>query len=246
MVVPLGLGSALSIAQLWPAVRAEVQVMQSRWHIGQWLSGQAPAPSLAAWQKAHDQVTLAQSLNPDDPQHAEALAALFALQAGINAQVPFLKQLAHTFYGQAAQAYRQSLVYRPMSGVTWANLAFALHQLEQLGEKQAPPDEALWPAFDKGMAYGQREPQAQALLVRVALARWASLSPERQQAVQTLLQDLVPLRQQASMQRLLEEASRADLIPSEWEKTDKTLEDDVTNDPSSGKPGSTAPTTAAP
>ena len=210
LVMPLLMSSVAAVVVIWPIARAEFLTMQTRWHISQWASGQARLPSLQTWNKAHDQLAAAMAINPSDPQQHEAMAYLLTMRANASTSVP---QLMQTFYALAADQYQQSLALRPMSGVTWANLAFSLHYLLAAEPQRV---DMFWRAFDKGMAYGQREPKAQRPLVSLALSHWAELSSERRHAVQTLLQELVPPHAQASMRELLNAHKRADLIPSDW------------------------------
>ena len=176
-------GMVAAVQVVVPATSADLAVMQTRWQIDQWASGKAPQPGIVAWGKARNAVAGALQTTPNDPNLHENLAYLYASRAQVSASVP---DLARDLLQQALLSYQRAAQLRPMSGPTWANIAQALHGLYPDGtaDELAP----MWLAFDKAMAYGQREPSVQLALTHIGLARWAQLTAERQQALRAMIE----------------------------------------------------------
>lgn len=203
-------GLAAAVKVVVPATSADLAVMQTRWQIDQWASGNAPTPGLAAWTKARNAVAGALQTTPNDPNLHENLAYLYASRAQASAAVP---SLARDLLKQALLSYQRAAQLRPMSGPTWANIAQALHGLYPDGtaDELAP----MWTAFDKAMAYGQREPSVQLALAHTGFARWAQLTTERQQALRAMVEltnpdtrkDLDPIANRNNLAHLLPPAS---------------------------------------
>ena len=190
-VVLWGLVAAVQVVV--PAARADLAIIQTRWHIEQWATGKAPQPGIVAWGKARNAVADALQLTPNDPNLHENLADLYASRAQASAFVP---ELARDFLLQALASYQRAAQLRPMSGPTWANVAQSLHTLYPSTSTSSAPEASptpgqatpeqlatLWAAFDKAMAYGQREASVQLTLAHIGFARWATLTPQRQQAL---------------------------------------------------------------
>ena len=174
---------------LWvvvPTVGADLLTIKTRWHIDQWASGKAPPPGTVAWGNAVNAISEAIALTPADPLLHENLAYLYASRAQTLAAALAPAATTQSYMQQALESYQHSVALRPMSGSTWAGVALAAHWLGRAQPTQPVPS-ALWPAFDKALAYGQREPQVQATLADIGFARWADLTEPRRSAMQAML-----------------------------------------------------------
>lgn len=175
---------------LWvvvPTVRADLLTLKTRWHIDQWSTGKAPPPGAAAWGNAVNAIGDALALTPADPLLHENLGYLYASRAQALAAASAPQATTQSYMQQALESYQHSAALRPMSGTTWANVALAAHWLARAQPASQAVPSALWPAFDKALAYGQREPQVQALLADIGFARWAELTEPRQAAMRSML-----------------------------------------------------------
>lgn len=192
---------AAALSVVLPAARADLAIIQTRWQIDQWSSGKAPQPGIVAWGKARAAVTHALSITPNDPQLHEHLGYLYASRAQYASRL--LPDLAQQYMVQALVSYERAVALRPMDGALWANIAQARHGLLPNPQPMRPSDdsttsatptdsaappalteaEQLWRAFDKAMAYGQREPSVQATLANIGFARWAELAEPRRAAL---------------------------------------------------------------
>ncbi|MBY0464612.1 MAG: hypothetical protein K2W33_06680 [Burkholderiales bacterium] len=162
-----------------PAMAADIAIIKTRWQIDQWASGKAPQPGIVAWGRARNAVADAISITPNDPNLHENLAYLYASRAQASAFVP---DLARDLSKQALASYQRSVQLRPMSGPTRSNIAQVMHTLA--ADNATPEDLApMWVAFDKAMAYGQREPSVQLTLAHIGFARWETMPAIRQQAL---------------------------------------------------------------
>ena len=201
-------GLVAAVQVVVPATSADLAVMQTRWQIDQWATGNAPTPGLAAWSKARNAVAGALQTSPNDPNLHENLAYLYASRAQASAAVP---GLARDLLQQALLSYQRAAQLRPMSGPTWASVAQALHGLYPDGtaDELAP----MWLAFDKAMAYGQREPSVQLALAHTGFARWAQLTTERQQALLAMV-ELANPDTRKDLDAITNRNNLADLLPS--------------------------------
>ncbi len=202
-----------AVAVIVPAARADLATIHTRWQIEQWSLGKAPQPGIVAWGKARNAIADALRITPNDPNLHENLAYLYASRAQLSAAVP---DLATSFMSQALASYQAAARLRPMSGSTWANIALASHTLqpqpvEQANHPEAPPP-LLWQAFDKAMAYGQREPAVQQALAHVGFARWDELSPERRTALLAMTTLAAPHAQPA-LAEIAQRHGLADQLP---------------------------------
>lgn len=178
----LAVVAGMAASTLWVAGQAavsDVQLMQVRWQIGQWRSGSAPLPHIVDWGTARNTLSGALATAPDDPQIHESLGYMYAIRAQSAAKLPALFQ---PLMRQAQDSYRNAARLRPMSGVTWANVALASHLLAATSSapaQQQSQQALLWDAFDRALLYGQREPYVQRTTAEIGFARWAQLSPLR-------------------------------------------------------------------
>jgi hypothetical protein len=174
-----------AISAAWVGGRAawaDMLQLQVRYNISQWQAGTVPPPQIAAWGEARNTLVQALILTPDDPQIHENLGYLYALRALSSKAVPELYQ---AMLRQAQVYYRNAARLRPMSPHPWANIALASHYLGDVG---AP----LWDAFDRAMAYGQREPSVQATLAEVGFARWGELTEPRRSQLLAMVNQALP------------------------------------------------------
>lgn len=214
-----------AVAVVVPAARADLAIIHTRWQIDQWATGKAKAPGIVAWGKARDAVAHALTITPDDPQLHEHMAYLYASRAQqARAWVP---ELADTLMAEALLSYQQAVALRPMDGALWANIAQAHHALQPIhasasarGNASAtanaptgPKAAELWQAFDKAMAYGQREPSVQATLANVGFARWAELPEARRNALQAMV-DQAASHALPAMAEAAKRHGREDLLPT--------------------------------
>ena len=208
-------GCAAAVWVVVPAARADFAIIQTRWQIDQWASGKAPAPGIVAWGKARTAVAHALSITPNDPQLHEHMAYLYASRAQ-QASV-LAPDLANSLMAQALLSYRQAVALRPMSGVLWANVAQASHSLQPNPSAAPSHPEAepplLWQAFDKAIAYGQREPAVQQALTHVGFARWDELSPARRTALLAMAALAAPHAQPA-LAEIAQRHGRQHLLPA--------------------------------
>ena len=190
-----------AISAVWVAGRAawaDMLQLSVRYNISQWQAGKAALPSIAVWGDARNTLVQALAVTPDDPQIYENLGYLYALRAVSAKDIPELHQ---AMLAQAQEYYRAATRLRPMSPYPWANIALASHyQGEDPGEAGAP----LWDAYDRAMAYGQREPAVQAMLAEVGFARWGELTEPRRSQLLAMVNQALP----HSKQQLLEIARR--------------------------------------
>lgn len=198
-----------AVSVVVPAARADLAIIHTRWQIDQWASGKAPMPGIVAWGKARSAVSNAISITPEDPQLHEHMAYLYASRAQQARAV--LPDLANTYLTEALRSYERAAALRPMDGSLWANMALAHHSL-YTGELPADDTLPLWQAFDKAMAYGQREPSVQATLAEVGFARWAVLAEPRRSALLSMLALAGPHALPA-IEAAAQRHGRADLLP---------------------------------
>jgi tetratricopeptide (TPR) repeat protein len=185
----------LITVQLWPEARANALAMQPLAQVRAWQAPRAQPPDPEAWLRTRAALDRALAITPQAADLHEAMAYLYlsvALRPDPDplVQGPYLKQaLAHL---------QQATAARPMVPSAWANQALAFHQLALLEVAEAEPHRsAMWRAFDRALAHGQRERGVQQALGVVAFAHWANLSPVRRQAVTTMHAQATPSQQRA-------------------------------------------------
>ena len=176
---------ALSARVMWPEAKANALAMEHLARVRAWQAPRAPVPTDELW--LHTRLGLARALEevPQHPDLHEAMAYLYLSAAWRYShpliQAPYLKQ--------AVNHLELAIASRPMVPTAWANLAMALHRLDQLGALGDRPAEVavMWNAFDRAMAYGQRDSATQQMLGALAFARWQELEPLRLMTLYAML-----------------------------------------------------------
>jgi hypothetical protein len=130
-------------------------------------SGQMLAP--VEWRDAKTRLEDGLAYSPDNAEYVEDIAYLHAVR-GVSAL--HSKEISQPMLGEALQKYRSAARLRPMSCRTWANIALIKSYLDQ-------DDAELWGAFDKAQAYGDDDPNTQAMLLVIAMQRWSTLDGHR-------------------------------------------------------------------
>lgn len=204
-------GVVAAVQVVVPATAADLAIIKTRWQIDQWASGKAPQPSIVAWGKARNAVAEAIRITPLDPNLHENLAYLYASRAQASAFAP---DLARDLMQQALASYQRSVQLRPMSGPTWSNIAAALHSLATEERETAEALSTMWAAFDKAMAYGQRDPGVQLVLADIGFARWESMSATRQQALLAMV-DAATAETRPHIDAIATRHNQAQQLPSE-------------------------------
>jgi len=164
------------------AAWADMLQLQVRYNISRWQAGKAAPPQIAAWGEARNTLVQALVLTPDDPQIHENLGYLYGLRALSSKDIPELYQ---AMLGQAQAYYRNAARLRPMSPHPWANIALASPYLGDTGA-------SLWDAFDRAMAYGQRQPAVQVTLAELGFARWGELTEPRRSQLLAMVNQALP------------------------------------------------------
>jgi tetratricopeptide (TPR) repeat protein len=194
-LVAVVMAMVASAMHLWPQARANAVAMRALAQVREWQAPRAKPPAVQAWLQARAELAQALAMAPHNADLHEAMAYLYLSSA----QRPETGPLVQGIYLRQALAHLQwAIVQRPMVPSAWANLALALHQLLQLEPARAASELPLmWAAFDRAMAYGQRERGVQQGLASMALAHWASLDPARRQAVLSMVAEATPAQQRA-------------------------------------------------
>jgi hypothetical protein len=196
---------------LWPEARANALAMQPLARVRAWQAPRAPAPEITAWLQTRAALARALHASPRNSELQEAMAYLY-LSAAFRPGQGTLLQVA--YLRQALLHLEVAIQSRPMVPSAWANQALALNRLLELqpGASEVPQWRAsLWQAFDRGLAFGQREQGVQRTLGTVAFAHWSQLSRARVEAVQQMLAQATPRQQQALA--ALAQAHRVSLEP---------------------------------
>ena len=202
---------AASAWHLWPEARANALAMQPLAQVRAWQAPRAPAPEITAWLQTRAALARALNASPHNAELQEAMAYLY-LSAAFRPGQGTLLQVA--YLRQALLHLEVAIQSRPMVPSAWANRALALHRLLELqpGASEVPQWRAsLWQAFDRALAFGQREQGVQRTLGTVAFAHWSQLSRARVEAVQQMLAQATPRQQQALA--ALAQAHRVSLEP---------------------------------
>jgi hypothetical protein len=173
------LGCALCVWVAWPVGVASWRAMPAMADIRAWQQPRAKTPTLERMEPVRTALYQALAVQPRSAELLEAMGYWYWRAAQHPDQFVRVRPV---YVGQALAYWQQSLQARPMAATTWGNTLLALHALHL----QAPAPPALWEAFDKAWAYGQRDPQVRNALTQTALARWDELGPERQQHMRRL------------------------------------------------------------
>jgi tetratricopeptide (TPR) repeat protein len=196
---------------LWPEARANALAMQPLARVRAWQAPRAPAPEITAWLQTRAALARALHASPRNSELQEAMAYLY-LSAAFRPGQGTLLQVA--YLRQALLHLEVAIQSRPMVPSAWANRALTLHRLLELqpGASEVPQwRDSLWQAFDRALAFGQREQGVQRTLGTVAFAHWSQLSRARVEAVQQMLAQATPRQQQALA--ALAQAHRVSLEP---------------------------------
>lgn len=184
-----GAAMAASAAHLWPLARANWLSMPALAKVRQWQRPGAKPPTPDVWLQTRAQLGQALAHAPENADLNEAMAHLYISAA----LLPQQAQLVRQAYLQASLGFlHKAQQARPMTSSTWANQALALHALDQMQPLTPDERQRLWRSFDRALAHGQRDNGVQQSLASVATARWDSLGPQRQQAMQQMLAQATP------------------------------------------------------
>lgn len=170
-----------SLLSCWHAIRvfsADLQTMQARWQLAQWQKKPNLFPDPKAIGQVRNQLTAGLAWLPGEPHLLEGRAYLYAVRAARASRLPDLHRM---LIDETITDMRRALARRPMSPYAWVSLATAL-------EMRDGPTALMWSAFDRAMAYGQRENGVQVRLLPMALRHWDTLGGERQASVKAMLQ----------------------------------------------------------
>jgi hypothetical protein len=151
---------------------ADLYAGLARYDIKKWQTANK-APDRAQWHKALARLETALRREPGSPQILENMGRLYtwrALVPGSTAgEVTGAQQTA-------ADYYRKSLVQRPTSPYTWANLALTKYSLEET-------DDEFMHAIRQAVFLGPWEPDVQILVADAGLGAWWKLPAEVQAVV---------------------------------------------------------------
>lgn len=182
LVLFLSILLLLSLLSCWHAVRvfvADLQTMHARWQVAQWQKKPNLFPDPKAIGQVRNQLTAGLAWLPGEPHLLEGRAYLYAVRAARASRLPDLHRM---LIDETITDMRKALARRPMSPYAWVSLAMAL-------EMRDGPTALMWSAFDRAMAYGQRENGVQVRLLPIALRHWDELSDVRQASVKIMLQE---------------------------------------------------------
>jgi hypothetical protein len=179
----LVVGAVLSIYYLVPAAYTDFHVLRARAEVELMRDGQKSMPPAAEWGRLRNELVSALTNPPDNAQLLDDIAFLYAFRAQSMQDVPELDELRQSLLAESVVYYRAATKLRPMFPYDWAHLALSKHYVGEV-------DAELWAAFDKALAYGRNEPAIERMLAEIAFARWASLDPQRADAIRALIADL--------------------------------------------------------
>lgn len=174
----------LAVWPLWPEARGHALGMEHLARVRTWQTSRDPGTTIEAWLWTRRGLSRALEAAPHNADLHEAMAYLYLSEALKPDQVPMLQG---TYLAQGVKHLTEATAARPMAPLAWANKALALHRLSLL-EAPAPRADipSLWDAFDRAMAYGQRDPAVQPVLASIAFERWPHMAPVRQQAIRDM------------------------------------------------------------
>ncbi|MFM6986514.1 MAG: hypothetical protein ACKOXQ_07815 [Hydrogenophaga sp.] len=188
----LVLCTAAAVGTTAPWAWASWLAMPALAQVRAWQRTPARPPAPEAWQQARLQLDEALAVVPGHGEVQEAMGYLYLSAALRPDQLPVVRL---PYLRQAGEHLVRAVQARPMVPSAWANQALALHWRERWGEPL--PADALWTAFDRATALGQREALVQQTLAEVALARWDQLGEVRQRAVQAMVAQATPEQRKA-------------------------------------------------
>jgi hypothetical protein len=173
-------GALLSVYYLLPAAFTDYRTLKARSEVERMRDGKKLMPALSEWDHLRGQLVRAAGDESGNAQLLDDIAFLYVFRALSMDDVPELADLRQSLFREAVGYYRPAAKLRPMFPYGWANLALAKHSA---GENDAE----LWAAFDRALAYGRNEPPVQRMLAEVAFANWATLDPQRAEAITTMV-----------------------------------------------------------
>lgn len=193
------LATLCALTLMFRAAMADLVSVRARWQVGEWQSNPRARIDLGqvGWMRAD--FIKALSWMPGDAGALESLGYLYGVRATAARAYP---ELADPLLDESISYFQAAIAQRPMSPHAWASLAQALNL--KTGDEAAP---AMWAAWDKAWAYGQREPMVQRLLADVVFSHWQSVDTGRREAILEMVANVPP----AARKQLLELAARHDL-----------------------------------
>jgi hypothetical protein len=163
---------------LWFGLRAawgDANSLSTRWLVSEWREGRGPNFNPDTWNKARDELRNTLKTTPGNAQLHDDLGFLNAARAqalGTTQPGSVIRNFQDKLLDEAIINYRTAAQLRPTFPFSWSYLAMAK---ELRGEQ----DTELWLAFDKALRFGNTESSVRTVLVYIACAHWATLSPER-------------------------------------------------------------------
>lgn len=156
---------------------ADVSTMRARAQIMAWQRDASAKPTIPEIGRARNDLADGLRWLPSDPSLLEQMGYLYGLRA---ARLDGLPELQAAMIDEVIAYNQAALRSRPMSPYAWSNVALGLHL------RNLQPTE-MWEAFDRAMAYGQREGGVNTRLATIALARWNELGEDRQLEVVSMI-----------------------------------------------------------
>lgn len=142
-------------------LRADLLSAGARHQVQRWVDGKE-AWTMPQWLRAQQGLVDALAVTPENPALHENLAALYVLRAHRSWRVSVLRRAAMI---DARRHYEHALALRPVSGRTWAGLAWALMALEE-------PTAAIVDAVDQALHYAPHDVGVQRLMFQVVGHHW--------------------------------------------------------------------------
>lgn len=168
-LIVLVAGAVLGWACLhaYRAARAGDDVLAGRKYARMGFGGGAPPAQ--AWSTTRDRLNAALALEPDNPTVHELMGVLVSQRF----DDPVLLQ-------EASSHYVRSLTLRPISPVSWANLAEARYQVGDTSR-------IFQLALVNAARLGPSEPQAQRVVAHYGLAVFDEVSPDTRKAIEAMV-----------------------------------------------------------
>ena len=176
----------VAACSVWYGGRAawgDASALAASWRVSEWREGRGPQLTAEIWNETRDSLQDTLRITPDNAQLYDDLAYLHASRAqafGETEPGSVLRKYQDGLLDQAIADYRAATRLRPTFPYSWTYLALAKHLRGQ-------DDAEMWLAFDKGLHYGATEDALRTALTRIALDQWKTLTPARQNAVQTMV-----------------------------------------------------------
>lgn len=177
---------AVAAFMLWEAhlaLRADLHLLQARWLVGAWATGERPLTP-ASWLSAYDATQQALAVQPQDASVRVQMGALYQLAAYLPTQTetsraPFLRQ--------AAGQYRAAVALRPYDGWAWSSLA-------ELLQATQPDSAERWAAWREARRHAPLEDPVRLAMLRAAFTGWAT-APDDVRAWVDTAYDNAPARE---------------------------------------------------